>query len=111
MRHPQNPARTLKNAWQMCRRLFIACALLLSVSPLHAQQMPTISETIAGATPMEGYFNMYWDDATGAMYWEIDKLDTEFLYQVSMGSGLGSNPVGIDRGQLRGPVLGGRPLT
>jgi hypothetical protein len=34
------------------------------------------------------------------MYWEIDKLDTEFLYQVSMASGLGSNPVGIDRGQL-----------
>ncbi|NIP57466.1 MAG: hypothetical protein GWO00_05545, partial [Gemmatimonadetes bacterium] len=33
---------------------------------------------------------------------EIPELDTEFLYQISMGSGLGSNPVGIDRGQLEG---------
>ena len=39
---------------------------------------------------------------TGSLYWEIAELDTEFLYQISMGSGLGSNPVGIDRGQLRG---------
>ena len=30
------------------------------------------------------------------------ELHPEFLYQVSMGSPLGSNPVGIDQGQLRG---------
>lgn len=54
---------------------------------------------------MEGFFNLYWDDAGGRMYWEIDKLNIEFLYQISMGSGLGSNPVGIDRGQLRGSYL------
>ena len=47
----------------------------------------------------------YWDEAEGKLYWEIDKLDTEFLYQVSMASGLGSNPVGIDRGQLRGTYV------
>ena len=51
---------------------------------------------------MEGFFNLYWHDDTGSLYWEIAELDTEFLYQISMGSGLGSNPVGIDRGQLRG---------
>ena len=51
---------------------------------------------------MEGFFNLYWDDDSGSLYWEIAQLDTEFLYQISMGSGLGSNPVGIDRGQLRG---------
>jgi hypothetical protein len=51
---------------------------------------------------MEGFFNLYWDNTTGSLFWEISELDTEFLYQISMGSGLGSNPVGIDRGQLRG---------
>jgi hypothetical protein len=51
---------------------------------------------------MEGFFNLYWDNANGLLFWEISELDTEFLYQISMGSGLGSNPVGIDRGQLRG---------
>ena len=71
-------------------------------TPATAQDLPTIEEHTRGTTPMEGFFNLYWDDATGALYWEIAELDTEFLYQISMGSGLGSNPVGIDRGQLRG---------
>ena len=51
---------------------------------------------------MEGFFNLYWDDGAGILYWELDLEAGEFLYQISMGSGLGSNPVGIDRGQLRG---------
>ncbi len=79
-------------------------ALILCTSS-NAQQMPTIDETVANATPMEGYFNLYWDKDSGKLYWEIDKLDTEFIYQVSMGSGLGSNPIGIDRGQLRGTYV------
>ncbi|NKB32713.1 MAG: DUF5117 domain-containing protein [Pseudomonadales bacterium] len=78
---------------------------VISTSTASAQQLPSISETVANATPMEGYFNLYWDEANGKLYWEIDKLDTEFIYQISMGSGLGSNPVGIDRGQLRGTYV------
>ena len=54
---------------------------------------------------MEGFFNLYWGDDAGPLYWEIAELDTEFLYQISIGSGLGSDPVGIDRGQLRGTHL------
>lgn len=54
---------------------------------------------------MEGYFNLYWDENSGKLYWEIDQLDTEFIYQISMASGLGSNPIGIDRGQLRGTYV------
>ncbi|MEM7416255.1 MAG: zinc-dependent metalloprotease [Gemmatimonadota bacterium] len=77
--------------------------LLSSVSPVAARQaLPSIAERTAGMERMEGFFDLYWDDATGSLFWEIDQLDTEFLYQISMGSGLGSNPVGIDRGQLRG---------
>ncbi len=68
--------------------------------PGNAQQLPSIADATAGKTRMEGYFSIYWEESSGKLYWEIDKLDTEFLYQVSMGSGLGSNPVGIDRGQL-----------
>ena len=51
---------------------------------------------------MEGLFNLYWAEGEGILYWELDLAAGEFLYQISMGSGLGSNPVGIDRGQLRG---------
>lgn len=66
---------------------------------------PSIAERTTGMTAMPGFFTLYWDDAAGKLFWEIDKLDTEFLYQVSMGSGLGSNPVGIDRGQLGGTYV------
>ena len=84
--------------------LFAIAGLLISIV-VNAQELPAISDTVADASPMEGYFNLYWDEASGKLYWEIDKLDTEFLYQVSMASGLGSNPVGIDRGQLRGTYV------
>ena len=64
--------------------------------------LPSIEEKTQNTDRMEGFFTLYWEDSSGSLYWEIDKLGTEFLYQISMGSGLGSNPVGIDRGQLRG---------
>ena len=82
--------------------LAVAAAALAAPSPATAQDLPSIEEMTEGTTPMEGFFNLYWDDAAGSLYWEIADLDSEFLYQISMGSGLGSNPVGIDRGQLRG---------
>ena len=85
----------------------LAFALAATTGPgassLAAQEsLPSIAEKTEGATPMEGFFDLYWDDAKGVLYWELDPSAGEFLYQISMGSGLGSNPVGIDRGQLRG---------
>lgn len=90
------------------RNLSIAVAALvfiISSNVAQAQTLPSIADTVANSSKMEGYFNLYWEETSGKMYWEIDKLDTEFLYQISMGSGLGSNPVGIDRGQLRGTYV------
>ncbi len=82
--------------------LAVAVAALAAPLPVLAQDLPSIEDHTEGTTAMAGFFNLYWDDATGSLYWEIADLDSEFLYQISMGSGLGSNPVGIDRGQLRG---------
>ncbi len=101
--------RKLLRSSTLLRKCYIGaiffCALVPGIHAATAQEMPTIGETVAGNTAIEGYFNLYWDDALGNLYWEIDKLDTEFLYQISMGSGLGSNPIGIDRGQLRGTYV------
>ena len=74
--------------------------------PASAQEsLPSISEKTRGTTAMEGFFNLHWDEGEGILYWELDLGGGEFLYQISMGSGLGSNPVGIDRGQLRGTYV------
>lgn len=78
---------------------------LAGLPSLQAQDLPSIAEATAGTTKMEGFFNLYWNDTTGKMYWEFDKLGVGFIYKISMGSGLGSNPVGIDRGQIRGTWL------
>ncbi len=83
---------------------FLALSTSIAPATLGAQEEgpPTIEEKTRDMTAMRGFFNLFWEESTGKLYWEIAELDTEFLYQISMGSGLGSNPIGIDRGQLRG---------
>ena len=42
---------------------------------------------------------LYWDDKTGSLWMEINKFDTEMLYSTGLTAGLGSNDIGLDRGQ------------
>lgn len=87
----------------------VLSALALLLLPLslaaQAEPTPTIEDRTEGMQHLEGFFDLYWDEGTGSLFWEFDGMDTEFLYQISMGSGLGSNPVGIDRGQLGGTYV------
>ncbi len=102
-------ATSFQKLIKSCGRLATAAAfvfwVVFAAISVQAQDLPSIEAKVSGTTLMEGYFNLYWDESAGKLYWEIDKLDTEFLYQISMASGLGSNPVGIDRGQLRGTYV------
>jgi hypothetical protein len=61
---------------------------------------PTIAEKTAGAQKLAGYFNLYWDAKAGKLWLEIDKWGSEFLYQSGLPAGVGSNDIGLDRGQL-----------
>jgi hypothetical protein len=53
----------------------------------------------------EGFFNFHYSEESGEIYLEVDKLDSEFLYVHSLRTGLGSNDIGLDRGQLGGGQL------
>jgi len=64
-----------------------------------ASPMPFASK-VEGLSKQEGYFPFYRDERAGKLYLEIGKWDTEFLYQSSLPAGLGSNDIGLDRGQL-----------
>jgi len=67
----------------------------------HAQAQPLkISERTRQWTRIDGFLPMYWDELAGRLYLEIPRSDQELLYQTSLPAGLGSNPVGLDRGQL-----------
>ena len=68
-----------------------------------------ITSTIFGQTLKDkevtnynGFFNFYYEEAQDKIYLEVDKLDMEFLYISSLASGIGSNDIGLDRGQLGG---------
>ncbi len=43
---------------------------------------------------------IYWDEERGRLLLRIESFDTPFLYQASMPRGVGSNDLGLDRGQL-----------
>ncbi len=47
-----------------------------------------------------GLFNFYHDDKNDKMYMEVSELEKNFLYVYSLSSGIGSNDIGLDRGQL-----------
>lgn len=89
-------------------RLMIALLITVIALPapaVVAQEKPqdkTISARIAGLQKLDGYFPLYWDANGGKMLMEISRFNAEFLYQVSLPTGVGSNPLGLDRGQLGG---------
>lgn len=48
----------------------------------------------------DGYFNFYYDEGEDKIILKVDKLDQEFLYVSALSAGVGSNDIGLDRGQL-----------
>ncbi|HKW57502.1 MAG TPA: zinc-dependent metalloprotease [Candidatus Acidoferrum sp.] len=73
---------------------------LVLAFPPDEKPAPTIAEKTAGMKKFDGYFNLYWDAKQGKLWLEIDKWDTDFLYQSGLPAGIGSNDIGLDRGQL-----------
>ena len=62
-------------------------------------RVPTIDERTAGMQKLDGYFPLYWDERGGALYLEIPRFDADFLLSTGLAAGLGSNDIGLDRGQ------------
>ena len=58
-----------------------------------------------GITKYEGYFTFYYDDNSDKIFLQIDDLNSEFLYVKSLSEGIGSNDIGLDRGQLGGGAV------
>ncbi len=74
--------------------------LLFCFSGVQAQKPQTLTEKVAGMQKFPGFFPFYWDAKAGKLWLEIDKWNSEFLYVESLPAGIGSNDIGLDRGQL-----------
>ena len=69
-----------------------------------APEKKTVASKTAGLRKFDGFFPLYWDDATGKMWLEIGQFDHEFLYITALSAGVGSNELGLDRGSMN-PAL------
>lgn len=80
--------------------LFLFAGTTLSAQGKKKSQPPK-SKT-SSMQKFDGYFNFFYDSRQDKIFLLIDKLDEEFLYVNSLTAGIGSNDIGLDRGQLGG---------
>ncbi len=71
---------------------------LFCLLPLQAQFLDAKDDL----EKQQGFFDFYYHETEDKIYLAVDKLDTDFLYTHFLTSGLGSNDIGLDRGQLGG---------
>ena len=83
----------------------ILTSCLIAPALATAQDLPTIEDKTAGMQTIDGYFPMFWDDAAGTLWLEISRFDSEELYLSGLSAGLGSNDIGLDRGQTRSRLV------
>jgi hypothetical protein len=103
------PDRATARRWTSLPGCILLCFLCCSLgaSPgLAADERPTFEETVAGLERVEGLLASYRDPVRGKIWLELPAPQEpggeigRYLYVEGLLTGLGSNPVGLDRGQL-----------
>ena len=82
----------------MLNRLALTCLGVLLLSGAKAEENASFS--VEQFEALEGFVDIYWDSTKGRILVEVDDFDAPFLYQTSLPRGIGSNDIGLDRGQL-----------
>ncbi|MAU26106.1 MAG: peptidase [Muricauda sp.] len=80
----------------MKNALLLSALLYLFVNTAWSQSFDKAN----GFQKFNGFLNFYYDDKNDKIYLQVDELEKEFLYVYSLSSGIGSNDIGLDRGQL-----------
>jgi hypothetical protein len=74
--------------------------LFLLLFPIVLSAQNSIADKTKNMELKKGFFTTYLDKSQGKVFAVVDKLDQEFLYVNSLPAGLGSNDIGLDRGQI-----------
>ena len=89
------------------RLVLVSTALLclFTRSPLWSQPeqesgVTTIQARTADFQKLDGFFPLYWDEKEGKLWLEVPRWNEEFLYINALSAGVGSNDIGLDRGQI-----------
>ena len=90
----------------MKRLLFFLPALVLASASFaqnspqeESKQIPSIAKKTEGMQAFSGHFADYWDAREGRLLLRVDQWNTPFLFHESLPNGVGSNEIGLDRGQ------------
>ncbi|PKG98784.1 zinc-dependent metalloprotease [Paraglaciecola sp. MB-3u-78] len=83
-------------------RFVVICLLILSaqVFATDSDKQTSVADFTEHMSHQTGFFDFYYQIETDKVFLKIDKFDQPFLFQSSMPQGIGSNDIGLDRGQL-----------
>lgn len=76
---------------------FVFCALLMSNVALAATSITSFTQSMQ---KQDGFIPLYYNPADDKVYLQISALNEPLLFQSSLPHGVGSNDIGLDRGQL-----------
>ena len=83
-------------------RFAFICLFVLSVQVFAADsdKSPTIAEFTQNMQHKDGFIDFYYQIEQDKVFVKIDQFEQPFLFQSSLPRGIGSNDIGLDRGQL-----------
>jgi hypothetical protein len=83
-------------------RMMVVCLVFISALSAAGEikNAKPIADFTADMQHKAGFFDFYYQIETDKVFIKIDTFDQPFLFQSSMPQGIGSNDIGLDRGQL-----------
>jgi hypothetical protein len=78
--------------------LIFICSAFSTVA--FSEETKSYGEFVEGKKHQQGYFSFFHDKEEGNIYLQIDQFEQDFLFQSGLPQGVGSNDIGLDRGQL-----------
>lgn len=81
-------------------KALLLLVLLMSITAQAKTELPGIDEFTSSFQEQPGFFTFYHDKTNAKFYLQVPRQGSQFIFQTSLPWGLGSNDVGLDRGQL-----------
>lgn len=79
---------------------FALALILLGLPVMSVAASEPSTKIIKQSQEAKGFLNLYYETSQGQLYLEVDRLNQPFLLVTSLPEGVGSNDIGLDRGQL-----------
>ena len=76
------------------------CVFACLLQAEEAKPAQTIAQFTSAMRKIDGFIPLYWDEREGKLWLEISRWNEEFLFLDSLPAGIGSNDIGLDRGQV-----------